>query len=152
MGDRCSYSGISVDGTTARVTAFLTVLVAGAAVITASFWVLLPLAADFAVRARGGGRRSPLGWAAARLATALGLEPRPVDGGPKAFAAGVGLVASLTAALLALAGWTWAATAVAGVLVICAALEAFAGFCVGCLMYSMLQRAAARLGLPARQP
>jgi len=151
MVNQCSYTGVSVDENTARFAAFLTVVIVALAVATGWTWILALLGVDFALRAWARGRGSLLAATGRRLSRALGLAARPVDAGPKAFAAKIGVVFSLTAAVLGILGQTWAAAAVALVLGACAALEAFVGFCVGCLMYSVLMRVATRLGLYSKQ-
>lgn len=151
MVTQCSYTGVSVDENVARFTALFTVALVSVAVVTGQVWIYALLGVDFALRSRIRGRRSLLGFLARRVVRALGIAPAPTDAGPKAFAAKIGLLFSVGALVLGLLGQPMAAAAVALTLGVCAALEALVGFCVGCLMYSVLVRAGTRLGLGAKQ-
>jgi hypothetical protein len=73
------------------------------------------------------------------LAPRLG-RARLVPGPPKRFAQGVGTVVSTTALILFAAGAAPAAWIVLAVLIAAASLEAFAGFCLGCVIFGVLQR------------
>ena len=68
------------------------------------------------------------------MANTLRLSPKPVDAAPQKFAARIGIVFSALSGLLF----------VAGVLVVCATLEAALGYCVGCKVYALLPRPLAR--------
>lgn len=106
------------------------------------WWVLLPLAYGFLARVLSGPRFSPLGQFVTRIVTPrlTNVQHRIVPGPPKRFAQGVGLVFSVGA----LAAWGLGSPAVAygliAVLVVCAGLEAFAGFCLGCWVFNRLMR------------
>ncbi len=151
MVNQCSYTGVSVDENAARFTALFTVVLVAVAVATGWIWIYAALGVDFALRSRIRSRRSPLAFLAQRLVRALGLTPRITDAGPKAFAAKLGLLFSVSAFVFGVLGYPLVASAVAITLGACAALEAFVGFCVGCLMYSVLVRAGTRLGLYTKQ-
>jgi len=129
-----------VDEPSARLGAALVILAAGLALGSGAAWVALLLAADFALRSRGLAAFSPIGRASRWLRAASGLAPRPVNAGPKRFAALVGVVFSLGLALALFLHHRNAALAVAGILIGCAALEAFLGYCLGCKVYGLLQR------------
>ena len=78
------------------------------------------------------------------MANTLRLSPKPVDAAPQKFAARIGIVFSALSGLLFVAGVPAAAVVVAGVLVVCATLEAALGCCVGCKVYALLPRPLAR--------
>ena len=63
-----------------------------------------------------------------------------MPGPPKRFAQGIGAAMSTAAAILLAAGLAPAAWIVLAVLTIAASLEAFAGFCLGCAIFGLLQR------------
>jgi hypothetical protein len=63
-----------------------------------------------------------------------------VAGQPKRFAQGIGAAFSIVASLLWLSDYHTAARVVIGMLAGAASLEAFAGFCVGCAIFSRLMR------------
>ena len=63
-----------------------------------------------------------------------------VPGPPKRFAQGMGAFVSTTALILFAAGAAPAAWTVLGILVAAASLAAFAGFCLGCVIFGFLPR------------
>jgi hypothetical protein len=134
----CPVSAVKVNENIARVVAFFTILV----VITGTYFklpiLIALLAIDFFLRAFTNGKYSPLKYLARRSSDYLGLDEKPTDAAPKKFAAGIGLFFSL-----AIAGLLWfhfdtAAYLLSGVLLICAGLESFKGFCLGCVIYTFL--------------
>ena len=100
--------------------------------------ILLALAADFAVRGFGHPRYSLLATLGRGVANLARLSPKPVDAAPKRFAARIGVVFALSAAIMHLVYLPVAALSVTGVLFVCATLEATIGLCVGCRVYSLL--------------
>ena len=115
-----------------------------AVVFGGQHWVLVPLAYGFFARVLTGPKLSPLGSFVTRLAIpALGSPDKPVPGKPKRFAQGIG--ASLSAAALAswLLGSSTLATVCAALILFAASLEAFLGYCLGCVIYRRL----AKLGI-----
>jgi len=124
----------------ARITAGLVVLLAGITLLTGSGWGLLFIAAGFWLRVLFGPRISPLALLSVKvLAPRLG-RPKLVPGPPKRFAQGLGTVVSTTALILFAVGAAPAAWIVLAVLILAASLEAFAGFCLGCVIFGLLQR------------
>jgi hypothetical protein len=124
----------------ARITAGLVVLLAVATLLTGSGWGLLLIAGGFWLRVLFGPRISPLALLSVKvLAPRLG-PAKLVPGPPKRFAQGMGAFVSTTALVLFLAGAAPAAWIVLAVLVAAASLEAFAGFCLGCVIFGLLQR------------
>jgi len=139
MTESCPIHPDLVDEPSARIGAGLTILAAAAAVAAGRPWIPLLLAADFGLRSRGLVKASPIAQLSRALRTAAGLRPRPVNAGPKRFAALVGAGFSLAIALAQFRHHPRAALAIAAVLVLCASLEAFVGYCVGCKVYSLIQ-------------
>jgi len=131
-----------VNETSARLVASGVVLQGLLFIVVREWWVLVPLAYGFLARVLSGPRFSPLGQFVTRVVTPrLRLEHRFVPGPPKRFAQGVGLVFSGGA----LVAWAAGAETVSLVLIVglvgAASLEAFAGFCLGCVMFRWLMRA-----------
>lgn len=138
MPEQCPVSGQLVDERTVRLTACGVLLVLSAFFLSAWWPLAAFLTADFFVRTLGQGRYSLLfNWSrwVRRLSSA---PPSLVDAAPKRFAAGIGWGLSLAALFLCLAGYATAARITAVVIMACAALEAFAGVCLGCKAYSLL--------------
>ncbi|WP_458781711.1 DUF4395 domain-containing protein [Arthrobacter sp. D3-16] len=124
----------------ARVTAGLVVLLALVTAATGSGWGLLAIAVGFWLRLLFGPRVSPLALLSVKvIAPRLG-RVRLVPGPPKRFAQGMGAVVSTVALVLFIAGAVPAAWTVLGILIVAASLEAFAGFCLGCVVFGFLQR------------
>ncbi len=111
-----------------------------AAIALHTSWLVPVVAGGFLLRVGWGPAVSPLARAAVWLAARLG-PPRPVFGRPKRFAQGIGAAFTLAASALLLAGHPVAGWALAGVVVVCAFLEAAFAFCLGCLAYRWLQAA-----------
>lgn len=136
----CPIAGYRIDENAARVVA-----VAVFFLVLLSLWLGGPWAAggfaflvlDFATRAFSRPGWSPLGRGAGALLKALGHKPRSVDAGPKRFAARIGLAFSLALLVLSALGALLPLRAVAAVLAGCAALEGFAGLCLGCQAWAM---------------
>ncbi|MFE4834148.1 DUF4395 domain-containing protein [Arthrobacter sp. NPDC056691] len=124
----------------ARITAGLVVLLAAATLLTGFGWGLALIAAGFWLRVLFGPRISPLALLSVKvLAPRLG-RVKLVPGPPKRFAQGIGAAMSTAAALLLAAGLAPAAWILLAVLIIAASLEAFAGYCLGCAIFGLLQR------------
>jgi Domain of unknown function (DUF4395) len=124
----------------ARITAGLVVLLAAATLLTGLGWGLALIAAGFWLRVLFGPRISPLALLSVKvLAPRLG-RVRLVPGPPKRFAQGIGAAMSTAAAVLLAAGLAPAAWILLAVLIAAASVEAFAGFCLGCAIFGLLQR------------
>lgn len=125
-----------VNEVSARFVAAGVVVEGLAFLVVRQWWLLVPLVYGFAARVATGPTLSPLGQLATRVLTPIsGFEAKFVPGKPKRFAQGIGLAFSTAAAL---AWWlgqpTLSVVLIAG-LVGAASLEAFAGVCLGCIVY-----------------
>jgi hypothetical protein len=99
------------------------------------------LAYGFLACVLSGPRFSPLGQFVTRVVTPrLHLHHRIVPGPPKRFAQGVGVVFSGGALLSWGLGAHGLSYALIAGLVVAASLEAFAGFCLGCVVFNRLMR------------
>jgi hypothetical protein len=127
-----------VNETATRITATGVVILSALTLGLQERWLLVPLAYGFVARVLAGPRISPL----ARVAVAIGRRrPRYTPGPPKRFAQACGAVFSLGALVFAFTGHETVAWALAGVLLVFASLEAFAGYCVGCKVFALGIRA-----------
>ncbi|MDQ0755891.1 DUF4395 domain-containing protein [Arthrobacter sp. B3I4] len=124
----------------ARITAALVVLLSLAALLTGSGWGLAAIAAGFWLRVLFGPRISPFGVLSVKVLTPLLGRKRLVPGPPKRFAQGIGAALSTAAVIFFAAGLATAAWSLLAVLIAAASLEAFAGFCLGCAVFGLLQR------------
>ena len=128
-----------VNETSARIVAAGAVLMGSAFVATGWTWILVPLTWGFVARVLAGPRLSPLGLLATRVITPrIRRQHRLVAGPPKRFAQGIGATFTLVASVLVLLDAVTAARVVVGMLVVAASLEAFAGVCLGCIIFARL--------------
>jgi Domain of unknown function (DUF4395) len=124
----------------ARITAALVAVLAGVTLLTGWGWGPAVIAAGFWLRVLFGPRISPLALLSVKvLAPRLG-RAKLVPGPPKRFAQGIGAAVSTAAAVLLAAGLAPGAWALLAALILAASLEAFAGFCLGCVIFGFLQR------------
>ncbi|MGH9184741.1 MAG: DUF4395 domain-containing protein [Acidimicrobiales bacterium] len=144
VGDRPSLFSFPnpVNEVSARLVAAGVVAMSLLAILFDLRWLTVVIAYGFVARVLTGPKLSPLGQLVTRVITPrLPFAPRLVAGPPKRFAQGIGVVFSVTAALLALGFEQWgAAQIVLGLLVGAASLEAFLGFCLGCRIFALLMR------------
>lgn len=132
-----------VNEVTARVTAGGVVLITAVALALQLRWLAILLGVGFLLRVISGPRLSPLALLSSRvIVPRLPWGPKLVAGPPKRFAQSIGLVFSLTAALLFFAfGSSTAGYAVLGALLLAALLESVFGLCLGCRAFALLMRA-----------
>ena len=132
-----------VNEVSARLVATGVVLMAATIIVFDVRWLTLVLAYGFIARVLTGPSLSPLGQLVTRVVTPrLAIAPRYVAGPPKRFAQAIGVVFSVTAAVLTYAvGSFFAAQVVLGLLLVAASLEAFAGICLGCWAFGLLMKA-----------
>ena len=109
--------------------------------VTGSGWVLVPLTYGFVARVLTGPLLSPLGRLATQVITPrITRAHRFVAGPPKRFAQGIGAAFTVTASVLWVLGLQTAAYVAVAMLAVAASLEAFLGFCLGCVIFGQLMR------------
>jgi Domain of unknown function (DUF4395) len=125
----------------ARLVAGGVVAMTSLVVLGGQRWVLLPLAYGFVARVLTGPKLSPLGSFVTKVVIPrFGITNKPVPGKPKRFAQGIGAVLSVSALVAWLAGSTTAAAVLTTMILAAASLEAFVGFCLGCVIYGRLSK------------
>jgi hypothetical protein len=131
-----------VNDAAARTVAIGVFTMAVVALSTQWAWILIPLTYGFVARVAAGPKISPLGQFATRIAAPrLTQWQRSVPGPPKRFAQAMGLTFTGSATIVWLsAGWGDARWILIP-LIIAAALEGFAGYCLGCTVFGWLIRA-----------
>lgn len=131
-----------VNEVSARLVAGGVVLMSVATMVFDLPWLTLVIAYGFIARVLAGPRFSPLAQLVTRVITPrLPVEPVMVAGPPKRFAQGIGVVFSVTAAVLVLGfGLHLAAWIVLGGLTFAATLESVFALCLGCKMFALLMR------------
>jgi uncharacterized membrane protein YphA (DoxX/SURF4 family) len=136
---------LQVDQAMVRTNAFFTVIIAVLTAVGAlvgypfiSAGVMAILAVDFYIR----GFHNPRNALITRISTSVvGVMPFThtlIYFPPKQFAARVGMLFSLTTAILLALGMVYAAVAVVLTLAVFALLECVANLCMGCIVYSGL--------------
>jgi hypothetical protein len=132
-----------VNEVSARLVAGGVVLMSAATIIFDLRWMTVVIAYGFVARVLSGPTLSPLGQFVTRVVTPrLPIPAKMVPGPPKRFAQGVGVVFSVTAAVLALGfGLVTAAYVVLGLLIVAATLESVFGLCLGCKAFALLMKA-----------
>jgi hypothetical protein len=130
-----------VNEAAARSVAIGVVVISVLAFTTGSAWLLILLTYGFLARVLAGPKISPLGQFAVRVSgPKLTRWQRSVPGPPKRFAQAMGLSFSLAALVTWLsAGWLDARWILLP-LIAAAALEGFAGYCLGCTIFGWLMR------------
>ena len=118
-----------------RVNAFLTILIASVSLILKNEWLILFLAFDFFIRGYTKWP-SPVSFISKFIVKLLNLTPISIYAPPKRFAAKVGFLFTGILFLSTLAQWNILSAIIAGILIICAFLEAFLKLCVGCYIYN----------------
>jgi len=135
LSPSCPISHSYLDSHVVRLIA-LQVLVLGVLLLTFNMllfgWLLLW---DFLMRALRMHTFSPLRYIATTIVRTAKLPPKPCDEAPKRFATYLGLTFMVFIMLLLLLSFTFSARVLITGLMICAALEAFFDYCVGCKIY-----------------
>ncbi len=132
-----------VNEVSARLVAGGVVLLSLVTIVLDQRWLTVVIAYGFVARVLSGPTLSPLGQLVTRVITPrLHVAERPVAGPPKRFAQAIGVVFSVSAAVLAVGfGLSTAAYAVLGALIVAATLESVFGLCLGCKAFALLMRA-----------
>lgn len=145
-----------IDPRGTRFSAFLTVLVLAAVVLTTPSplaTVLLSLQTlVFAMGAILGPGAQPYGWLYRFLLRPRLKAPKEMeDALPPQFAQGVGLVFAFAALVSAMFAWPLGVWIFAGFALFAAALNAVFGFCLGCEVYLRIQRFLPDSAIPTGQ-
>lgn len=131
----CPISSLMIDERKSRMNAALSLLVLLIYFYTLSFWWVLLLGIDFALRGFGRGAYSPIALLGGWLVKTFHLQNGKINAGPKIFAARIGMVFCALVFLFALLQLPIAAIITAAVLTLFAFLEAVFGFCMACYIY-----------------
>lgn len=102
-------------------------------------WLTAPLAYGFIARVLTGPTLSPLGQLASRVIGPR-IGSKPTAGPPKRFAQTIGMVITVTALIATASGAFGFAQVLLGLIIVAAALESLAGFCIGCTIFAALMR------------
>lgn len=130
-----------VNETSARLVALGAVVQSALFLLVREWWVLVPLTYGFVARVLTGPTLSPWGTIVTRYITPrIDREHRFVPGPPKRFAQGIGATFTVGASLAWVIGVPTVSYVLIAGLLVAASLEAFAGFCLGCVMFGWLMK------------
>ena len=130
-----------VNETSARLVAAGVVAQSVLFLVVREWWVLVPLTYGFVARVLTGPKLSPWGSIVTRVITPrIRRDHRLVPGAPKRFAQGIGAAFTVGASI----AWAMGAPGISFVLIAgltgAASLEAFAGYCLGCVIFARLMK------------
>ncbi|MGZ3750327.1 MAG: DUF4395 domain-containing protein [Mucilaginibacter sp.] len=136
----CPVDFVTINENQARLTALQVVLLTGVWIFLGYFIIPLLLTIDFFLRVYNFSKYSILNRFSIFLIKMFVIPNKPVERAPKRFAALAGFIFALSILVLSLTNITLPAKIVAALLFVFASLEAFAGFCAGCHVYSFFIR------------
>jgi hypothetical protein len=137
---QCPVDHVKVNENKVRMIALLVLLLAVVFLFSGYNFIIILLLFDFFTRAFNKPKYSPLGWLADILVKRLNIPYKPTDRGPKRFAAGMGFVFVAFILVALLLNWHIFLLALTAALCVFAFLESFGGFCVGCYVYTGIQK------------
>jgi len=136
----CPISLKSIDENIVRATALIISILSIIYILTQARLIIVILFYDFLVRSVRLNKFSLTFIIANILIKLLNLKKKNVDEAPKRFALKIGLLMSLTILILDLFNLKIYAIYLTTILFICAFLEAFFNYCIGCKIYQLLQK------------
>jgi len=137
----CPVDFVKVDENRVRATAFFVIIFSSLYVITGVWIIPALLLIDFALRAFNLNTYSPLAILSGVIVKQLSLKRKPVDRAPKRFAAYIGLGFLILIVITSLTNLILESKILSGVIILFASLESFVGFCAGCYVYTLINRA-----------
>ncbi|RYU91894.1 DUF4395 domain-containing protein [Mucilaginibacter terrigena] len=137
---QCPVDNVKVNENKVRMIALLVLLLGTLFLTTGYDLVILLLLFDFFTRAFNHQKYSPLGWVADVLIRRLNVPYKPTNRAPKRFAAGMGFVFVMLILFAMFLNWNIVSVALTAGLCLFAFLESFAGFCMGCYIYTGLHK------------
>jgi hypothetical protein len=132
----CPVDFVLINENKVRIIAFFVLTLAVVYLFTGIWLIMAFLVLDFLLRAFNWGKFSLLGLLSDAVIKQLKIKTMPVDRAPKRFAAMIGLFFTVGILILGLRHFALLANISTVILCCFATLEAFAGFCAGCYVYS----------------
>ena len=131
----CPISDKKINERVARLNGLFTFSLVTLFILNPNIYVIGFLAIDFYLRSNNLAQFSLLANISKNLVKILGLDPRPINAGPKIFAARIGLFFSVSILTTYLLGFETATLVIAAVLGLCSFLEGAFGLCIACEIY-----------------
>ncbi|HCT85256.1 MAG TPA: hypothetical protein DF296_08665 [Candidatus Margulisbacteria bacterium] len=136
-GNHCPISGVPVDSNCIRLTALLIFACTLLYIVTLYPAIILFILIDFFIRAAKIGT-SPLASISKFILSLFKIARQNVDAAPKLFASRIGLLCCIIILLSHLINSHTIIYIFSFTLLICAFLESFFNYCVGCKIYSLI--------------
>jgi hypothetical protein len=136
----CPVDFVMVNEYKVRIIAVFVFVVSVSYLFTAHRALPLFLVYDFGMRAFYGGKYSLLQLLGALAEKWLPLANKPVDRGPKRFAAAIGFVIASLVFLASVLNFTTLSLYLMGLITLFSFLESSVGFCAGCYVYSFIKK------------
>lgn len=136
----CPVSPDKANENVLRIIAVQVIVFSLVSLVLNNYFISLFLILDFSLRSFTKGNYSPLRKIALYLNQFLKLEPKIIPAAPKKFAAGLGVVFSTFITISLIFNWLYLSVILGSLLIFCATLEGFFGVCIGCHIYSFLQK------------
>ena len=140
MAHSCPIEGKQINEPTVRVVALLVAITAAAGAWLQSPYLFLLLTYDFYVRGFDKKQWSLFRFIGIQAVNIFEVREKLIDAGGKKFAAKIGFTFSAALTLFTLFGWSSGVYLMSGILVLFAVLESTLAYCVGCKMYSLLNK------------
>lgn len=140
MDERCVISDFQINEKVARINALLVIISVLFFIYTPVKWMLFILGVDFFIRGFIGPRFSPFSMLSKFITDILKMSPLLINAGPKVFASQLGFFICVSILLFSMLDLKMAGNIFGFSLILCASLEAFLGYCVGCKIFSLLNR------------
>lgn len=132
----CPVDFVTVNENKVRLIALQIFILSIALLISQHWSLIILLTVDFFLRSFDLNKFSPLAAISAGIIRLFSIGVKPINQGPKRFAARIGLIFSIAMLISYSVGYPTAVTGLAAVLVIFSFLESFLSFCAGCYVYT----------------
>ena len=136
----CPISDKRINEHVARLNGLFTFSLITLFILNPNIFVIGFLSIDFYLRSSNLSQYSIIAILSKNILKFLPLEPRPINAGPKIFAARIGLLFSISILVTFLLGFDTASLVIAAILGLCAFLESAFGFCVACEVYPFVYK------------
>ena len=136
----CPISDKKINERLARFNGLFTFSLVTLFILNPNIFIIGFLAIDFYLRSNNLAQFSPLAIVSKNLVKILALEPRPINAGPKIFAARIGLFFSVSILTTYLLGFETTSLVIAAILGLCSFLEGAFGFCIACEIYPFVYK------------
>lgn len=136
----CPVSPEKANENVVRIIALQVIIFSIVSLVLNNYFISIFLILDFSLRSFIKGNYSPLRKIGVYLNQFLKLEPIIIPAAPKKFAAGLGIVFSSLITIALIFNWSLISMILGSLLIFCATLEGFLGVCIGCHIYSFLQK------------